>query len=421
VVIVRALLTAYGGAEHAAALHAAGLKRRGYDVSFLARPPLDTAHPYYTTMREASVRVVAPPRWSEHAALRALARAVRPALLPPYLMMRPKTLPEAWRSLEAIADTALHRLEQRQVLRALAPRGGERVIVHIYGQEGMTPFIVRWAAARRVPVVYTESGEADAVYVERFGLQPTIDVINQIPLVVCCGPGVAESIRRVYGYRGPIEEIPFLIEDPISSPLPVGPGSSDPGRVILGTVGRLVEHKGHHEVVRAAAVLRDEGYDVGVVIGGDGPMMPGLGRLATELGLGDRVQLLGRFGEVAEVMARIDVFVLPSTSEGQPLAITEAMAHGKPIVSTRFGGIPDLVEDGRTGLLITPGSHEELLQALRRIVADDEGRREMGERGRQAYLATRRSDLVLDRIEAAYQRLLGTTAGHRRGGLDEVL
>src|SRR5262249_1592051 len=105
IVLVRSLLTAFGGAEHTAALHAAGLQRRGYDVTVLAGWPLDTSHPYYRMLRTAGVAVVTPSRWSARPAWRTLALALRPLALPFYLLARPKSIGAAWSSLAEIVTT----------------------------------------------------------------------------------------------------------------------------------------------------------------------------------------------------------------------------------------------------------------------------------------------------------------------------
>jgi glycosyltransferase involved in cell wall biosynthesis len=105
-------------------------------------------------------------------------------------------------------------------------------------------------------------------------------------------------------------------------------------------------------------------------------------------------------------MEAIDVLALPSSSEAQPLAISEAMAYGKPVVASDFGGIPDMVEDRGSGLLVAPGDREALLEALGRQVTDAALRESMGLRGRALYLESRSSSTVLEKMTRAYARLL---------------
>src|SRR5439155_17059196 len=102
--------------------------------------------------------------------------------------------------------------------------------------------------------------------------------------------------------------------------------------------------------------------------------------------------------------------VLFSTSEGQPLAITEAMSYGKAVVSTWFGGIPDLVSHGRSGLLVQPGDRDAFLEALRQLCDDGDLRCRMGDAARADYVAFRSNRAVLDRLEGVYETMLPVPA-----------
>lgn len=405
VVVFRSLLTTFGGAERTAVRAAVGLRARGYRVTFVARPPVDRRHDHFIQLRRAGIPVVALPHWHQQHRLRRMVRWLRPLIFIPYSVLRPKAPGKAWHAVSEIADTLVSRFERRRVRtimsRLVADPGA--TVVHVYGQEGLTPLLAGWTRTRGVPLVYTESGEGDEVYAERFGLRGTIDVINEIPLVICCGPHVAANIRRVYGYTGKIVEIPFLIEDPDETILENRQNGRGP--TVLGSVGRLVEHKRHRDIISAAAALHREGLDVRVLLGGDGPMRPQLAELARAEGIPALVDFVPAFDRVSDILARMDIFVLPSTSEGQPLAITEAMAHGVPVVASRFGGIPDQLEHGVNGLLVAPLAQDELVGALRALVTDKSRRAAMGSAARACYLRSRRASVVLDAIEQAYRQV----------------
>ena len=135
-------------------------------------------------------------------------------------------------------------------------------------------------------------------------------------------------------------------------------------------VGNLYPVKDHATLLRALARLPA----ARVAIAGRGDQEEPLRRLAAELGLSDRVHLLGLRDDVETVFAAADVFVQPSLSEGLPLAVLEAMANGLPVVATRVGGIPEAVVDGKTGLLVPPGDPAALAAALAAVLdADDRG------------------------------------------------
>ena len=404
VVFVKSILTVFGGAEHAAVGLACALRERGHAVSFLTRPPLSREHPYFAALARAGVDVRLFPHVQDSRPLLALCAVARPLLLPLYLLYRRKPLREAWSSVGSILWTLRASAERRLLWRRLRRlrRPGLPAIAHVFGPEGLTPWVAAWGREEGVPVVYTETAEADTKAVATFSLRWTIEAINEIPLVVCCGPRIARNVRENYGYRGEIAEIPFLVEDPEP-----GPGRARSGAaVVVGIVGRLVEHKGHRDLLWAVARLREAGHAVELVVAGDGPLRRELQALAADLGLAASVRFTGRFERIGDVMDAIDVLALPSSSEAQPLAISEAMAYGKPVVASDFGGIPDMVEDRASGLLVAPGDREALLQALRRLVTDADLRESMGQRGRTLYLASRSSSTVLEKMTRAYESLL---------------
>jgi glycosyltransferase involved in cell wall biosynthesis len=96
------------------------------------------------------------------------------------------------------------------------------------------------------------------------------------------------------------------------------------------------------------------------------------------VGLAHRVELLGDRSDVRNLLARSDIFVLATLSEGMPLALLEAMAEGLPAVASRVGGMPEIVQDGENGLLVPPGDATELARALHRLMADADLRMRLG-------------------------------------------
>ena len=158
----------------------------------------------------------------------------------------------------------------------------------------------------------------------------------------------------------------------------------------LVCVGRLCEQKGQSLLIEAAAQLVSEGRDLDLVLVGDGPMRPELEDLIARAGLRGSVRIAGWMSE-AEVLCEIvsaRALVLPSFAEGLPVVIMEALAVGRPVISTRIAGIPELVRDGVNGWLVTPGSVEELTQAMREALdAVPELLDRLGAAGRRHVLA----------------------------------
>jgi colanic acid/amylovoran biosynthesis glycosyltransferase len=170
-------------------------------------------------------------------------------------------------------------------------------------------------------------------------------------------------------------------------------GASDEGRsngsgrrpTVL-YVGRLVPEKGQAVLLEAVAELACRGVDVDLTLAGEGSLRGELERIATRLGIAERVAFLGAIGQddLRDLYERAEVFCLPSFAEGVPVVLMEAMAMGVPVVSTRIAGIPELVENGHSGVLVAPGRADEIADSLSRLLEDSELRRQLGRNGREA-------------------------------------
>jgi glycosyltransferase involved in cell wall biosynthesis len=179
----------------------------------------------------------------------------------------------------------------------------------------------------------------------------------------------------------------------------------EPGTLVVGTVANLRPAKAYPELLAAAREVLGRLPGVRFLMVGHGPLESEIAALHARLGLGDRVLLLGHRPDAVRVMAACDVFVLASLYEGLPVALMEALALGLPVVATTVGGIPELVEHGREGLLVPPGRPRELAAALVTVLSDTERREQMAEAAarRGAELSI---DTAVQRTEAVYHDLL---------------
>lgn len=155
-----------------------------------------------------------------------------------------------------------------------------------------------------------------------------------------------------------------------------------PDAFIVGTVGRLVEVKNQALLLNAVAPLVAAGLQCQIVIAGEGPLRPTLEQLTQSLGLLRAVRLLGHRPDVERVLAALDVFALPSRSEGMSNTILEAMAARLPVVATDVGGTREMIVDGETGVLVPSGDAAALAAALERLASDGALRERMGDAGR---------------------------------------
>lgn len=185
------------------------------------------------------------------------------------------------------------------------------------------------------------------------------------------------------------------------------------GRPVLGTVASLQTRKGHADLLRAVAAVRAAGVDVDLVLIGDGPLASELHQLAADLRIADLVRFFGYEPAPYPAMAAFDMYVQPSVEEGFGIAVLEAMALGLPVVATRAGGLPEIVEDTRSGTLVDTHDPDGLARAILGLVRDPAARRRFGRRG---------ADLVEERFESAkmatsyaraYVRLIGGATSAR--------
>lgn len=176
---------------------------------------------------------------------------------------------------------------------------------------------------------------------------------------------------------------------------------------IVGTVGRLDPVKDHAGLLRAFAVLPPGPQDSMLVIAGDGPCREDLTRLVGTLGLAERVRLLGDCRDVPGVLAALDLFVLPSIAEGMSNTILEAMATGLPVVATRVGGNPELVEDHATGRLVGIQDPAALAEAIAVYLDDSHLRAVHGKAARQRATERFGLDRMCESYVDLYRRLLG--------------
>jgi glycosyltransferase involved in cell wall biosynthesis len=174
---------------------------------------------------------------------------------------------------------------------------------------------------------------------------------------------------------------------------------------IVGTVGRLVEIKGHRYLLDAARLVLNKLPNVTFLLIGDGHLMTELINHASALGIKNKVIFGGWRGDVAQLINAFDIFVLPSLNEGMGRVLVEAMAMGKPIVASDIGGIPDLVKDGTNGILFPPRDVHAMAEAIMKLLLDRELARKMGKEGERTSL-NYDTGVMVKNIERLYEDVL---------------
>lgn len=181
--------------------------------------------------------------------------------------------------------------------------------------------------------------------------------------------------------------------------------------MVLST-GRLAEQKGLEYLIRAAVLLRRELPAARVVLAGDGPLRDELTRLVVDLGLEDTVSVLGYRSDVGDLLAAADLVVLPSLWEGLSISLLEAMAAGKPVVTTSIGSNREVTNDGETAVLVSPKDAVGLAAAIRSLMGDQERLDDLGSRGRDVQRERYALPRMLDAYMSEYDRLLTQKSSH---------
>ena len=180
------------------------------------------------------------------------------------------------------------------------------------------------------------------------------------------------------------------------------------GSPVVGNVAALVPHKGHRHLIEAAHLVVREVPDARFIILGEGELREQLERQVREYQLEKHVLLPGFRTDVLGCLKGFDLFVMSSVTEGLGTSLLDAMACSKAIVATRTGGLPEVVDEGRTGFLVAPRDHHAMARSIIRMLREEPLRRQMGEAG----LARVRDRFTVERMvaetAAVYKRVVGT-------------
>jgi len=182
--------------------------------------------------------------------------------------------------------------------------------------------------------------------------------------------------------------------------------SSEVEGKLVGTVANFYPIKGLHYFIEGAALVKQVMPEVRLAIVGDGEQWRELRNLARQLDLDPETLFLGHRDDVPELLPLFDVFVLSSVAEGLPFALLEAMAAARPVVATAVGGVPELILDGQTGLLVPPKDPQALAEAVISLLKNSSRARAMGLAARQRVLSHFTVDRMIAETEQIYRRLL---------------
>jgi glycosyltransferase involved in cell wall biosynthesis len=175
---------------------------------------------------------------------------------------------------------------------------------------------------------------------------------------------------------------------------------------VVGTMCRLVPVKGLEVFLRAARLIRGQTKRAKFIVAGDGPLASRLQTLAQQYGLARDVVFLGHRNDGHDVLGVTDLFVLPSLSEGIPIVLLEALALSRPVVASRVGGIPEVVEHEVSGLLVEAGKEDELARECLRLMDDGVLARRLGCEGRKRVEKEFSAEVMSENVANVYRTLM---------------
>jgi len=222
---------------------------------------------------------------------------------------------------------------------------------------------------------------------------------------------VAETVHRFYGrgIRSPIIYNGIPVES-FSEPSRVYNRAKSENFVRIIHIGRFSPQKNHKLLLEAFSLALCCSSDLRLWLVGDGELRPDVEELANKLGIEDKVAFLGVRSDIPELLAQADIFVLSSNWEGMPLSVLEAMASGKPVIATAVGGVPELVENGTTGILVPPADPDALANAIVSLAKDPEKRASLGAMAQ----IVAKEQFDISRTARGYEELYIKLLGERR-------
>lgn len=258
--------------------------------------------------------------------------------------------------------------------------------LHTYGYKAnvIGTMAARWAGVKAI--VCAERGKKEPFYGFDWLKMEVYEALNFAVSNILARRIITPSneLRKHFAPRYPLTKVVTVHNGirPLAGPAPktvaeirasLGASDSTP---LIGIVGRLKPVKGHSDFLKAASIVSEKLPDASFVVLGDGPLMKPLRDEAAASGLNGRVHFVGFKADVLDWTAALDLLVFASHSEGIPNALLEAMSLGVPVVSTAVGGVPEVIEDGMSGILVPPRDPEALAQVCLELL-NDPGRRQM--------------------------------------------
>jgi glycosyltransferase involved in cell wall biosynthesis len=299
-----------------------------------------------------------------------------------------------------------------RIIRFAVAEGMQVIHAHGYKADILLGFMPK--RVRGVPMVATVHGWTSTKPISRISLYEWLDrqSLKFLEVIIL----VSESMRPKLKVGGAQGQRIMVINNGLQAWQPNNLPSIDDPEIsdfcgegfTIGSVGRLSPEKGYDVLIKALHALVSKGLDVRLLLIGEGPDRGILETLIDDYSLNEHAFLPGYRENGRDYMSLFDVFVLPSFTEGMPLALLEAMGAGRAIIATSVGAVPDLLEDGRAGLLVEPGDSGALADAISSMYHERDLRDKLSAKAKAAAEIKYSSRKMAEQYQTAYELAIGS-------------
>lgn len=395
----------FGGLQEFAKNLAIGVQNQGHQVSVFSASWDPEDNQYIRSLRQNNVKFVQVPKWvsvpsSSWPAKRRVQSIAMGLSFPLIILLgffvsifRRRTLRKSFTSAwNWMRDKLVSRFEpsrRQPFIRLYLEWWRLRWhpdLIHIHGYTSDLLFVIDWAHAKKIPVIYEEHQTPDPQF---DWWQDFKNTINKASTVIAVSEKSAKGLRDVCGVTQPIEVAYYMVPDPVAEGWKEATKSANGnGAVQVTTNARLYVTKGLNYLLEAIKQVKAVHPSTEFRVYGDGELRDELLAYAEKLGLDGNEIFVGTYTSRAEldrIMSQTDIFVLSSILEGLPISLLEAMSYGRAVVVTPAGGSAEAIQDGVNGLLCEPRDPDCLAQKICTLIEDPDLRMVFGREARKSY------------------------------------
>jgi colanic acid/amylovoran biosynthesis glycosyltransferase len=277
-------------------------------------------------------------------------------------------------------------------------------ILHIHSHYASHPCTLAFVASRLTRIPFSFTAHAHDIWEDRLFLR---DKINASKFLITCTYYGRQELLKIEGIKNK-EKIQTIYHGVDTDKFRPKNDRVNRETFTILNIGRLVKDKAQKNLIEACKLLKEEGYIFECLIVGDGPLMKELKGYINENQLDKEIKLIGKVfqEQICEIYGMADIFVLTSVRENLPNVLLESLAMGIPVIATNIAGIPELIKDKVTGILIELNDPHQLAEKIKLLIKDKRLAKELSENGRKSVCMNFDTNDMINKLEKIYLQLL---------------